>query len=166
MLKSEMRYVLMFAATAIIICSSGCRTKPRPKAGEGAEDISFDKPMGNRFETGERININFENVLFDYDSFKIKQSEVSKIDAVASYMSQNKEVVCILEGHCDERGSNEYNMSLGEQRAQSVRQQLIGLGISSDRLQTRSYGEEKPIDPGHNEAAWQKNRRVEFALFK
>ena len=66
---------------------------------------------------------------------------------------------------CDERGSNEYNLSLGEQRAQSVRKFLVDLGIDGARVQTRSFGKEKPLDPGHNEAAWSKNRRGEFVVY-
>jgi len=165
-MKSAVRYGVVMAAVLCMVMGSGCRTA-RQKAGtEGDEVIITDKPMSSRFETGQRVNVSFENILFDYDSFKIKQSEVGKVDAVATYMSQNGDVVCVLEGHCDERGSNEYNMSLGEQRGQSVRQQLIGLGVSNDRLQTRSFGEERPVDPGHDESAWRQNRRVEFAVFK
>ena len=157
-------YAFIFTTLAMLL-SSGCRSsRPGKGASIGDEDISLDRPMADRFEAGERINIYFEPVMFNYDSFKIKPSEVARVDSVASYMAQNAETVCVLEGHCDERGSSQYNMSLGEQRAQSVRQQLIGVGIASDRLQTRSYGEERPADPGHSESAWSKNRRVEFKI--
>ena len=160
------RHGVAMAAVLCVMIGSGCRTARHGAATEGEETIPTDRPMGSRFETGQRVNATFETVLFDYDSFKIKPTEVAKVDAVAAYMSQNGDVVCILEGHCDERGSNEYNMSLGEQRGQSVRQQLIGLGVANDRLQTRSYGEEQPVDSGHDESAWRQNRRVEFAVFK
>jgi peptidoglycan-associated lipoprotein len=70
----------------------------------------------------------------------------------------------MLEGHCDERGTVEYNLSLGEKRAKAVKDYLVGLGISADRLSIISYGKERPADPGHNEEAWAKNRRVEFRI--
>lgn len=152
-----------------LILAGGCRSKPGPGGVQPDLVDPEDIPMGDRdlFSMGQRItDVNFETVAFDYDSFKIKPSEVGKIEQVAVYMSQNRKVVCVLEGHCDERGSNEYNLSLGEQRAQAVRAHLVGLGVGAERLQTRSFGEEKPLDAGHNETAWAKNRRVEFALFR
>ena len=79
---------------------------------------------------------------------------------------ENQDRVVNIDGNCDERGSNEYNLSLGEQRAQSVRTYLIATGIDAARIQTRSFGKEKPLDPGHNEAAWAKNRRGEFVIYK
>jgi len=69
----------------------------------------------------------------------------------------------VVEGHCDERGTQEYNMALGERRALAVRDYLINLGVPGQNLLTISYGEERPVDPGHNEAAWAKNRRAEFS---
>jgi peptidoglycan-associated lipoprotein len=105
-------------------------------------------------------------VLFAYDSYQIAETEVSKVEAVAKYMKSNADVKLVAEGHCDERGSNEYNMSLGEHRALAVRAYLVGLGVDGARIQTRSFGEEKPLNPGHGEAAWHENRRVEFSLFR
>ena len=76
----------------------------------------------------------------------------------------NTNVSVIIEGHCDERGTNEYNMALGDRRASSAKSFLVDLGVESRRLTTISYGEEKPIDPAHNEAAWAKNRRAHFVI--
>ncbi|MFM8357398.1 MAG: OmpA family protein, partial [Verrucomicrobiota bacterium] len=70
----------------------------------------------------------------------------------------------LLEGHCDERGTDGYNLALGERRALSVREELLNLGVESDRLQTITFGESRPADPGHDESAWSKNRRAEFIL--
>jgi peptidoglycan-associated lipoprotein len=105
----------------------------------------------------------FTPVYFDYDSAKIKPSETSKLQAVASALksSSNKLVV---EGHCDERGTAEYNRALGERRAQAAREELVGLGISADRISTVSYGKERPADPGHEDTAWSRNRRCEFVV--
>jgi len=107
-----------------------------------------------------------QNVQFAYDSFQITDSEVSKIRAVAEFMKANGAVRLVCEGHCDERGTAEYNMSLGENRALAVRAYLIGLGIDGARIQTKSYGEEKPLEAGHDNASWAKNRRAEFAFYR
>jgi peptidoglycan-associated lipoprotein len=105
-----------------------------------------------------------ENVLFSYDSYQIAETEIAKIEKVGEFLKKATDVKLVTEGHCDERGSNEYNMSLGEHRALAVRAYLVGLGIDGARIQTRSYGEEKPANPAHGEAAWRENRRVEFSL--
>jgi peptidoglycan-associated lipoprotein len=116
---------------------------------------------------GDRItNVTFSAVMFEFDSFRVTSSELPKIKQVADFMRKNTAAKLVAEGHCDERGSNEYNMSLGEHRAQAVRASLVSLGIEAGRIQTRSFGEEKPADPNHNEQAWRKNRRAEFALFR
>jgi peptidoglycan-associated lipoprotein len=105
-----------------------------------------------------------QTVLFDFDSAVVKGSEKSKADSVAAHLSSNPSHAVNVEGHCDERGTEEYNRSLGERRALAVREQLIAAGISSDRVVTITYGEDRPVDPGHSEAAWKKNRRGEFIL--
>jgi peptidoglycan-associated lipoprotein len=81
-------------------------------------------------------------------------------------MASNPGVRLVTEGHCDERGSNEYNMSLGEHRADAVRAALLTRNIDGARVTTKSYGEEMPLDPGHGEDAWRVNRRVEFAFYR
>ena len=108
----------------------------------------------------------FAPVHFAYDSFVVPPTETSKIEQVGQFLLENSDRVVIVDGHCDERGSNEYNLSLGEQRAQAVRTYIINLGIDAGRVQTRSFGKEKPLDPGHSESAWAKNRRGEFAIYK
>ncbi|MBI5773590.1 MAG: OmpA family protein [Verrucomicrobia bacterium] len=107
-------------------------------------------------------------VFFDLDKATIKKTEQKKIDEVAAYLkssgaSANK---MLVEGHCDERGTEEYNRALGERRALAVREYLVRAGVGPDRVYTRSYGEDRPADPGHNEAAWSKNRRGDFILLK
>ena len=111
-------------------------------------------------------SVTFEAVHFGYDSFLVPPQEVAKITQVGQYLLENPSRVTTVDGHCDERGSNEYNLSLGEQRAQAVRKTLIDLGIDAARIQTRSFGKEKPLDPGHSEASWAKNRRGEFVVYK
>jgi len=103
----------------------------------------------------------FAPVLFDYDSARIRPSEESKLEAVAAYLKANPGKL-VIEGHCDERGTAEYNRALGERRALAARDELVKLGIDASRISTISYGSERPADPGHDEAAWAKNRRCEF----
>ncbi|MCM8816410.1 MAG: peptidoglycan-associated lipoprotein Pal [Candidatus Omnitrophica bacterium] len=106
----------------------------------------------------------FQPIYFDFDKYNIKTSEHAKLRAIADYLKKNPDISILIEGHCDERGTDEYNLVLGEKRALSTRNFLIGLGISPKRLYTISYGESMPADPGHNEEAWAKNRRCEFKI--
>ncbi|MBQ6009384.1 MAG: OmpA family protein [Kiritimatiellae bacterium] len=109
-------------------------------------------------------DVAFEPVYFGFDASNLQPSEMSKIEAVAAHLKQTGRVV-IVEGNCDERGSNEYNLSLGEIRAIAIRDYLVTLGVNVQSIQTKSYGEEKPAVVGSNEGAWSKNRRGEFAVF-
>ncbi len=167
---------VMVAMMAVVVLGSGCaRKKPKPgvPSGGGAQAEllgpmdEYGYQMSDRFEDGELIaGLNFANVQFGYNQYQVTGAEVAKIEAVAQYMNANSNVRLIVEGHCDERGSREYNIALGEHRAQAVRSYLMSLGIDGSRIQTRSYGEERPLDPGHNESAWSLNRRAEFALYR
>lgn len=171
-MQTKRLWWLAVAGLMCVVLGAGCKTKPAigEGMGEGADFLSpevWDTPLSERFEEGTRVTgVEFDKVLFAYDSFQIADSETAKIERVADYMRRNSDVRLVLEGHCDERGSREYNMSLGENRALAVRAYLLGLSISSPRMQTRSYGEERAVDPGHDERAWRTNRRVEFVLFR
>ena len=103
---------------------------------------------------------------FDFDSAAVKGSEKTKVETVANYFKRNNTDKLMIEGHCDERGTEGYNLSLGERRALALREYLANLGVSADRIYTKSYGEAKPAVQGHTEAAWSKNRRGEFVLLK
>jgi len=105
-----------------------------------------------------------ENIHFDFDSAVLNYQAQELLKQKATWLRANPSENVVIEGHCDERGTNAYNLALGERRAESARSFLINLGISSARLTTISYGEEKPLDPGHNEEAWAKNRRDAFVL--
>ena len=111
-------------------------------------------------------DVDFAPVYFGFDSTVVPQGELGKIDAVAQHLTAKTDRVVVIEGNCDERGSNEYNMSLGENRAIIIRNYLVQNGIAADRIQTRSYGAEKPAVDGHDESAWAKNRRGEFAIYQ
>ena len=118
--------------------------------------------LGDYIPNPERFAAN--TVYFDFDRATIKPSETGKIEEVAKYLQANPTHAVQIEGHCDERGTEQYNLSLGERRALSVREYLVTAGIQPDRIFTISYGESRPADPGHNEAAWAKNRRGVFVL--
>ncbi len=106
----------------------------------------------------------FETVYFDFDKSNLRSDSKSGLDANYDLLMQFPDVMVKIEGHCDERGTVEYNLSLGEKRATSCKDYLVGLGIDASRISTISYGKEKPVDAGHSEAAWGKNRRCEFKI--
>jgi peptidoglycan-associated lipoprotein len=114
--------------------------------------------------TQDRAALAPETVYFDYDSSAIKSSEQSKIEAVASALKSDTSAKLLIEGNCDERGTEEYNRSLGERRALAAREALANAGVDASRVATRSYGEDRPADPSHTQSAWAKNRRDEFVL--
>lgn len=104
----------------------------------------------------------FNNILFDFDKYNIREDAKPSLKSVADWMIKNKDAKMVLEGHCDERGTNEYNLALGEKRAKSARDYLVSAGVTKNRLDTISYGEEKPLCKEQTEDCWQKNRRVQF----
>ncbi|MBM4152920.1 MAG: peptidoglycan-associated lipoprotein Pal [Kiritimatiellaceae bacterium] len=138
-------------------------------AGMGSDGIYSDgmgnTSMGDRFTGGTEYPGMFEPIYFDYDSSVVNSSERAKVEAVAQSLTQNNNHAVIIEGHSDERGSNEYNLALGERRAQAIRTYLIDLGIGAERIQTKSFGEENPASTGHDEEAWSVNRRGDFVLY-
>jgi len=101
-------------------------------------------------------------ILFDFDSSNIRSDFVEVLRAHAGYLAAHSTVQVTLEGHGDERGTREYNLALGERRAHAVKQFLMAEGVGGDQLREISYGEERPVDPGQNEDAWARNRRVEL----
>ncbi|RJQ70951.1 MAG: peptidoglycan-associated lipoprotein Pal [Desulfobacteraceae bacterium] len=105
-----------------------------------------------------------ENILFEFDSAALLPESQRVLIEKAAYMRANSDIRVTIEGHCDERGTDAYNLALGERRAEAAKNFLVNLGISAARISTISYGEERPIDPAHNEAAWSKNRRAQFVV--
>jgi len=105
-----------------------------------------------------------QDIYFDFDKYDLRTDARTTLDRKASFLNQNSSIRVQVEGHCDERGTNEYNMALGERRANAAKQYLTTAGISAGRLSTISYGEERPLDPSHTEAAWARNRRAHFVI--
>jgi len=114
--------------------------------------------------TPDRNKFSADTVYFDFDKATVKSSEESKLQDVAAYFKGNATDALIIEGNCDERGTEKYNLSLGERRALAIREYLANLGVDPQRIKTVTYGASKPVDPGHNEAAWSKNRRGDLVL--
>ncbi len=184
--------VMAVLAVSLAFATTGCKYDKASKgaggAGAGADDsaqvsdisTSDDDAIsqaqsGSISDAGERrfediyakcTDVAFEPVYFGFDSTVVPSGEISKIDAVTQHLSEKTDRVVVIEGNCDERGSNEYNMSLGENRAIILRGYLVQNGISPDRIQTRSNGEERPAVEGHDESAWAKNRRGEFVIYQ
>jgi peptidoglycan-associated lipoprotein len=105
-----------------------------------------------------------ETVHFAFDSATVRKDDQSKLESVASYLKSHATAAVRVEGNCDKRGTEEYNRSLGERRALAAREELLKLGIAADRIDTISYGEDRPVDPGENEGAYAKNRRADFVV--
>lgn len=108
----------------------------------------------------------FKDVFFDFDKYDIKEDARPALDSAAAWLKNNKEVKIIIEGHCDERGTNEYNLALGEKRANAARDYLTANGVASEKIKTISYGEEKPLCAEQTEDCYQKNRRASFVAGK
>lgn len=106
----------------------------------------------------------FEDIHFDFDKYDIRPEAEPIIKSIADWLMKNKSADLLIEGHCDERGTNEYNLALGDRRAKAARDSLIALGIPSGRINIISYGEEKPLCTVQNEECWQKNRRAHFVV--
>ncbi len=137
----------------------GTRTPESTSTGEGLPEVDVERltwePMG------------LEPIYFDFDKYDLRPDARETLKQHSARLSQlikeTPSVLFQIEGHCDERGTQEYNMALGARRALAAREYLMMLGVPADRLLTISYGEEFPADPGHDEVAWAKNRRCEFS---
>lgn len=138
------------------------------KAIKGEEIPLPEIPKGKKFvrpeEISEELAQIFKNIYFDFDKYDIRPDAAQILKKIGEYMLQKPDIKILIEGHCDERGTREYNLVLGEQRALSARRFLVSLGVSPKRMYTVSYGEDMPADPRSNEEGWAKNRRCEFKI--
>jgi peptidoglycan-associated lipoprotein len=183
---------LLLLTLIVTLASTGCRKKPgtvTPLPAYGHTGTPTDANPGqpltnandnasNTTATGYPANdpsirqnwprdheiFKSDTVHFEYDQSTVRPSERSKISHVADYLKANPNTALEIEGHCDERGTEEYNRSLGERRALALREQVIGLGVEASRIDTISFGKDRPVATGHDEAARSQNRRGEFVL--
>jgi peptidoglycan-associated lipoprotein len=138
------------------------------KMAQAEKDKEFEKSLLAKKEPGIEGEV-FESSLlkdirFDFDKYDVRPEDIDTLKQNAALLAKYPRVKIQIEGHCDERGTNEYNLALGERRCNSAKKYLISLGVPESRLSTISYGEERPLDPGHDEEAWAKNRRAHFII--
>jgi len=179
--KTLTRLLLPLALLALIL--PGCAKKPAPKPlSADLSGSSYQAPVtmptqevsgfsqqavGDGANAGDTVLAavpvsGLERIMFDYDAFTLSAEAQEILTRNAAYIKANKGVKVVIEGHCDERGSDEYNLSLGERRALAAKAFLVSLGVSESQLTIISYGEELPLDKSRGEAGWSKNRRAEF----
>ena len=170
--------LLLVGSMAVILALSlsGCGSKEEvmeditiePEVVEDIEGVADgDIPLDPRSDDDIYIDLLskvFADINFEFDQYRVLDRDVPTLEGVAAWLRENPDARVLIEGHCDERGTNEYNMALGEQRALAARRYLVGLGIDSGRLTTISYGEERPVAFGSTEDAWSQNRRGHFAV--
>lgn len=169
--------VVGLVALSVVVFLPGCCPKVEQEMAEPVaepeviEEVSAlrgdDIPLAERPEDVVYVEPwvgVFEDTHFEFDKYRIRPEDEPILQRIATWLKNNENVHVLLEGHCDERGTNEYNMALGEQRGLSTRRYLIGLGVEAYRLETISYGEERPFDGRHNEEAWALNRRAHFVV--
>ena len=165
-----MVYKLLVSAFLVLFVAA-CATKPKDAAdssgsGSSSSDSSVEGTISETAGSGivkgsqEDLIVNVgDRVFFGYDSSDLDSDALELLQDQVAWLKQNSNVSVTIEGHCDERGTREYNLALGEKRAQAVKNYLIGLGISPDRVSTVSYGKERPAVVGSNDGAWAQNRR-------
>ena len=171
---------LLFTLSLILIFLTACPKKQPPPIAPTPSRISptptpvvkekiTPTPTISEQEIARRqfereMKLVLQNIHFEFDKATLTPEARAILKKIGAWLLKHPNVVILIEGHCDERGSNEYNLALGERRAASAKAYLVSMGVSPDRIKTISYGEERPLDPRHNEEAWAKNRRDEFKV--
>jgi peptidoglycan-associated lipoprotein len=178
------RFLVFFVFILLVSFGSGCKqrmvtqpeqqpTQEMKEARPSAEEITEEK-MASKVESVEEREMAsremmekegmFNDILFDFDRYNVKDMYKPELKKVSSWMMENPESKILVEGHTDERGTNEYNLALGDRRANSVKDYLVSLGVASSRIESISYGEEKPLCAESDEECRQKNRRAHFVV--
>jgi peptidoglycan-associated lipoprotein len=189
----DRRLIGLAVALAVVLALAACGGKKRPPVlattpGEKAPAESSERPptqpveegpdvraVGGEGATGSDIqggagsavteqSSPLADIQFELDSATLTDQARATLEKHALWLQGRRDVRVTIEGHCDERGTIEYNLALGEQRARAAREYLASLGVAADRLRAVSFGKERPLDPGHDEAAWARNRRDHFAV--
>jgi len=185
MMRSPTKRLSLIAALALVVLIPACSkseppapapepvpppapapapARPEVAAPEAGEWEVADADEGDSFLSAEQINARrlLRTIHFDYDSAEIRGDQRATLQANADWLREHPNVRILIEGHCDERGTRDYNLALGDQRAQAATAYLTSLGISAGRIETISYGEENPVAMGEGEQFWSQNRRGEF----
>jgi peptidoglycan-associated lipoprotein len=175
--------VLIFVCTLIVAFSTSCKPKAKvtppppvkeqPKVEKVEEPPAVTKPALTEEEifmskSLEQVNLEapLKMIHFDYDQYVIREDAKPTLEGDAAWMKKFSSAKILIEGHCDERGTEEYNLALGEKRAKSAFDYLASLGVAPERMKVISYGKSQPLDNGHSEGSWQKNRRAQFLIIE
>ena len=167
--KSKLSILVALCLAFSISCSTSKKTEPTTTSTEGQAPVTLEST-----DDGLSLELNadsdsgkagaLQTVYFDYNTAALRSDAKTALKANADFLKANTTVEVQIEGHCDERGSVQYNIALGENRAKSVKGYLTALGIAAKRLSTISFGKERPVAFGHDETAWSKNRRGNFVV--
>ena len=139
----------------------GAGQTPPPSTGATSSGVTGSTAQGNPLKDPRSI-LSKRSVFFDFDSYAVKDDFKPLIDAHAKYLQANRSAKMTIQGNCDERGSREYNIALGQRRADAVKRMMLLDGATDQQIETVSFGKEKPRNPGHDEGAWAENRRDDF----
>lgn len=166
-MRKWMTAAVLLAVALTLGLATGCSKKPAPQTITPAP-VERSEPtpapvVETPRETAPVSTVRLADVFFDYDKSVLRKDAQDVLAANAEYLRANPDVKVLIEGHCDERGTTEYNLALGDRRARAARDFLVNYGIAAARIETISYGEERPFAQGQNEAAWSQNRRAHFA---
>ncbi len=172
-MSTHLRMVLPALLCLSSLTFSGCCSKKvvEPEVVPVQEEVAVEEPLESQPVVEEvvavmegRTSVPMLPVYFDFDASGIKGDQDARIQVNADFLTKNPEVNIRIEGNCDPRGTNEYNMALGERRALSAKKYLTNIGIAEERMTTISYGEERPLLYGHDELSWAQNRRDDFVI--
>jgi peptidoglycan-associated lipoprotein len=142
----------------------GKSVKQNEQSSVGRKSAKQNNSKEQTARTAVQTTSDIKDIHFDFDRYSIRPEDRKILSGHADYLLKNKKIKVIIEGHCDERGTAEYNLALGSSRAQEAKKFLVNSGVNSKRIETISYGMERPLDPAHNEEAWAKNRRDNFVI--
>ncbi len=173
-MRSTLRISLVLLVAGLAVFAAGCAKKaveappappPAPPVTEPAPTPAPTPPPAPPETTAPKVTAgDFADAFYDFDSFALRDDAKAALDKDAKLLRDNPDVKITIEGHCDERGTVEYNVALGEKRAGAARDYLVNAGVDASRIQTVSYGKERPFAEGHDETAWAQNRRAHVAL--
>ena len=187
MKKTGCRVLMLMLVTGLLFAIPACQKKQissdpsaasnsgagmggaAARKGIGEQDLggAAGRPgAGGAIGASERSSFENEDIFYGYDSSSLTTQAQDVLRKKAAFLKANTNVRVTIEGHCDERGTEDYNLALGEKRAKSAYDYLVSLGIPAERMKTISYGKSQPIDPGKDEASWQQNRRAQFLVIE
>lgn len=157
----SLRIISAFAAVLLLAACETATDNTGAASGSGGAGSGTSQAAGPRPGSQEDLVVNVgDRVFFDFDQFSVRQDQRATLDRQAAWLKKYPEVTVTVEGHADERGTREYNIALGNRRATAAKNYLVALGINPNRVQTISYGKERPAVAGSNEQAWSQNRRA------